>query len=87
MKIDEIKGKEVVDGEGNKIGEVSDIDLNLRNRTIDGIVLREGGIGSKIGMGEERIIPCSMIDKIGDKVLLRRGKLSIHDLDVVTGGE
>ena len=87
MKIDEIKGKEVIDNNGNKIGEVSDIELDLRNRRIEGIIYREGGISSKVGMGKEQTIPCDMIDKIGDKVLLRRKGLTQHELDVITGGE
>jgi sporulation protein YlmC with PRC-barrel domain len=88
MKIDDIKGKEVIDSQGNRIGEVEDIDLNLRSRTIEGLVLREGGLTAKIGLGDKRTIPCNMVDKIGEKVLLKtKGSLSQHDLDVITGGE
>lgn len=88
MKIDEIKGKDVIDTEGNKIGEVEDLELDLSNRRIEGIVLREGSLSAKIGLGEQRTIPCSMVDKIGDKVLLRSGRgRSLQDLDVITGGE
>jgi len=88
MKIDEIKGKDVINAEGNKIGEVDDLELDLMNRRIEGIILREGNISAKVGLGEEKTIPCSMVDKIGDKVLLRRGSgRSLNDLDVITGGE
>ena len=87
MKIDDIKGKEVIDGKGNKIGEVEDIDLDLKNEKIEGLVLREGGIAAKIKAGDTRIIPCNMIKTIGDKVLLKKEPLSQEDLDVVTGGE
>lgn len=88
MKIDDIKGKEVIDGAGNKIGEVEDLDLDLKNRSINGLVLREGGITAKIKSGDKRIIPCDMVDKIGDKVLLKKqGDLTQEDLDVITGGE
>lgn len=72
MQIDEIKGKDVIDSDGNKIGEVKDVDLDLRNRKIEGLVLREGGLTAKIGLGDKRTIPCNMIDKIGDKILLKR---------------
>lgn len=88
MKIDEIKGKEVIDGDGNKVGEVEDIDIDLRSRRVEGVVLREGGFSAKLGLGDKRTVPCSMIDRIGDKVLLKRKKpLSQEDLDVITGGE
>ena len=87
MKIDDIKGKEVIDGKGNKIGEVEDLDLDLKNQKIEGIVLREGGIAAKIKSGDTKIIPCKMIETIGDKVLLKKGSISQEDLDVITGGE
>lgn len=88
MKIDDIKGKEVIDNKGNRIGEVEDIDLDLRRQRIEGLVLREGGLTAKIGLGDTRIIPCSMVKTIGEKVLLKEGKpLSQEDLDVITGGE
>ncbi len=86
MKIDDIKGKEVIDGNGNKIGEVEDIDLDLKNQIIEGLVLREGGIAAKIKSGETRTIPCDMIETIGDKVLLRK-QVDKRNLDVITGGE
>ncbi|MGZ7095819.1 MAG: PRC-barrel domain-containing protein [Methanobacterium sp.] len=72
MKIDDIKGKEVIDGNGNKVGEVEDIDLDLRSQRIEGLVLREGGLAAKIKSGDTRTIPCNMIDTIGDKVLLKK---------------
>jgi len=88
LKIDDIKGKEVIDANGNRIGEVEDIDLDLRSRRVAGIVLREGGLTAKIGLGDKRTVPCGMVDKIGEKVLLKeKGKLSQHDLDIITGGE
>lgn len=87
MKIDDIKGKEVIDGDGNKVGEVEDIDLDFRNRRIEGLILREGGLTGKLKSGDKRTIPCSMVDRIGDKILLKRKELTLHDLDVITGGE
>jgi len=71
MKIDDIKGKEVIDSKGNRIGEAEDIDWDLKTRRIGGIILREGGLTAKIRLGDTRVIPCDMIDKIGDKILLK----------------
>ena len=87
MKIDEIKGKEVIDEKGNVVGEVEDIDLDFRNRRIEGLVLREASITGKIGRGETKLIPCNMVDAIGEKVLLKGKPLTQEDLDVITGGE
>ena len=87
MKIDDIKGKEVIDGKGNKIGEVEDLDIDLKNQRIDGLVLREGGISARIRSSDTRKIPCSMIQTIGDKVLLKKESISQENLDVITGGE
>ena len=87
MKIDEIKGKEVIDDKGNIVGEVEDIDLDFKNRKIEGLVLRESGITGKIGRGETKLIPCNMVDAIGEKVLLKGKPLSQEELDIITGGE
>jgi len=76
MKIaDELKGKEVVDDNGNKVGEISDVDWNPESNRVESIVVTEGGASAKIGMGEKRIISYSDVDSIGEKVLLKRSML------------
>jgi len=87
MKIGDIKGKEVIDGKGNSIGQVEDIDLDLRNRKVESLIIREGGLTARIGTGDIKTIPCSMVDKIGEKVLLKVKTPIKEDLDVITGGE
>ena len=72
MKIaDELKGKEVVDNHGDKIGEVSDVEWDPRSNKVESLVITEGGASAKIGMGEKRIISYEDVDTIGEKVLLR----------------
>lgn len=87
MKIDDIKGKEVIDDKGNIVGEVEDIDLDFKNLRIEGLVLRESGLTGKIGRGETKIIPCSMVDAIGEKVLLKGKPVTQEELDITTGEE
>ena len=71
MKIDdELKGKEVVDNDGNKVGEISDVEWDPRANKVESIVVTEGG-AAKIGLGEKRIISYEDVDSIGEKVLLR----------------
>ena len=76
MKIaDELKGKEVVDDKGNKVGEISDVDWNPEINRVESIVITEGGASAKIGIGEKRIISYNDVDSIGEKVLLKRSML------------
>lgn len=69
---DEIVGKNVIDESGDKVGEVDDIEVDLMNRRVNGIILKKGGISSKLGLGEERMVSMDMIESIGDEVRLRR---------------
>jgi len=72
MKIaDELKGKEVVDDKGNKIGEINDVDWDPESNRIESIIITEGGPSAKVGMGKKREISYSMIKTIGEKVLLK----------------
>ena len=68
---DELKGKEVVDDRGNKIGEVNDVEWNPMANKVESIIITEGGASAKIGLGEKRIISYEDVDLIGEKVLLR----------------
>ncbi|WP_414468243.1 PRC-barrel domain-containing protein [Methanobacterium sp. ACI-7] len=69
---DELVGKNVIDESGDKVGEVEDIEVDLMKRRINGIILKEGGISSKLGLGEERMVSMDMIEAIGDEIRLRK---------------
>ncbi len=72
MKIsDELKGKEVIDVNGDKVGEVSDVDWNPQMNMVESILVLEGA-AAKIGVGEKKVIAFEDIDTIGEKVLLKR---------------
>lgn len=74
MKIfDELKGKEVIDANGNKDGNISDLEWNPQANKVEFLIVTEGrGPSAAIGRGEKRIIPYEKIHSIGDKVLLKR---------------
>ncbi len=73
MKIsDELKGKDVIDDNGDKVGEISDVEWNPETNMVESLVVTEGGASAAIGMGEKRIIPYDDIDSIGEKVLIKR---------------
>lgn len=68
LKIKDVIGKEVLDSTGHEVGKVEDVDVDFDSDRIDSIVLHEGGRLR----GKERIIPYSMIDTVGERVLLKR---------------
>ena len=73
MKIsDDLKGKEVIDDKGDKVGEVSDVEWNPETNKVESFLVTEGGISSNIGIGEKKLIPFDDIESIGEKVLLKR---------------
>lgn len=75
MKIkNDLISKEVVDESGDQVGVVDDVEWNFEANKVEAIILKEGGISAKIGLGDEKIVGYDMIDAIGDKVLIK-GKL------------
>jgi len=68
---DELKGKEVVNEQGDKIGEISDVDWNPRSNMIETIIVTEGGATAKLGVGKKREISFNNVKTIGEKVLLK----------------
>jgi sporulation protein YlmC with PRC-barrel domain len=70
MHISELFGKQVLDKNGNKVGKVADIDINLPQWTVNRIIL-------KIGIIKRLPIGMDIIDKVGDNIILKitRGEL------------
>ena len=69
MKIkDELIGKEVLDSSGHEIGKVDDIDVDFKSDRIDSIILHEGGRLR----GRDRVIPYSMVETVGERILLKK---------------
>ena len=72
MHAKDLSGKDIVDSNGDRVGVVDDVEIDVMNKSVTGIVAKEGSISSKLGMGDERMISMDMVDAIGDKVILRR---------------
>jgi sporulation protein YlmC with PRC-barrel domain len=72
MEIDcELVGKEVIDASGDQVGVVKDVEWDFDSKRVESIELEEGGISSKLGLGDKKIVPINMVDEIGDKVLIK----------------
>jgi sporulation protein YlmC with PRC-barrel domain len=72
MKIaDELKGKEVLNEEGDKIGEISDVEWNPNTNMVESLIVTEGGAPAKVGIGNKREIAFNNVKTIGEKVLLK----------------
>ncbi len=74
VRISEFQIKDVVNvGDGKKLGNISDIEINLLTGKIDAIVISgTGKLLSMFGKNEEVIIPWKNIIKIGEDVILVR---------------
>jgi sporulation protein YlmC with PRC-barrel domain len=76
MKIsDELKGKEVVDNSGNRIGKISDVKRDPESNKVESLVITEGGDATKMGLGDKKVVSYTNVDSVGDKIVLR-GSLS-----------
>lgn len=75
MKISELQAKDVVNvSDGRKLGQIQDLDLDLRQGVVRALVIPEetrlfGWISSG---GQEWVIPWKQIVKIGSDVILVR---------------
>lgn len=64
MNAKELMGKEVLDSEAKVLGNVKDLDIDLKKWAVTGIIV-------KMGFLRKRIILTTDIDKIGDRVFLK----------------
>ena len=63
MNTNELFGKEVLDVNANRVGKVSDIDVDMRQGIVNHVVV-------KAGLAKKYVISLDKIEKIGDKVIL-----------------
>lgn len=64
MHTSELLRKQVLDKNGNNVGKVVDIDINLPMWSVNQVTV-------KMGMMKKLSIGIDMIDKVGDKVILK----------------
>jgi sporulation protein YlmC with PRC-barrel domain len=64
MRTSELLKKLVLDKNGNNVGKVVDIDINLPQWNVSQVTV-------KIGMMKTMQIGIDIIDKVGDKVILK----------------
>ena len=69
--IDELKGKEVIDANGNKVGKMSDANWNPKSNRVEYIIVTPNGTSAKIRPGKKLVISYEDINLIGDKILLK----------------
>jgi len=72
--VGDLVGKEVVDSSGDRVGEVKDVEIVRGKQQVKSLIVQEGGMTAKVGMGEKRVIPCNQVQTIGEKVMLK-GKM------------
>ncbi|MFC7442338.1 YlmC/YmxH family sporulation protein [Laceyella putida] len=74
MKISELQAKDVVNiADGRKLGQIYDLDLDLRRGVINAIVVPgESKWFGFVSSGHEWVIPWRQIVKIGSDVILVR---------------
>ncbi len=70
--LDDIIGKEILDSSANIIGKVKDIEIDTTSHKIESIIITKGGFSKKImSSNEEDRIPFEMINRVGDKIILK----------------
>ena len=67
---DDLKGKEVVDGSGNRVGEIRDVVCDSESNKAKSLIIIEGS-SAKVGLEDKKIVSCTNVDSVGDKVVLK----------------
>ncbi|MGO9386948.1 MAG: PRC-barrel domain-containing protein [Methanobacterium sp.] len=71
MKIvDELKGKEIINAKGDKVGNISDVNWNPQSNRVKSIIITQGR-AAPMGLGKKVIISGENIRSVGDKILLK----------------
>jgi len=71
MNIEDLKGKEIIDAKGNKIGNVNDVEWNFESNKVESLIVTEGD-AAKIGIGKKMTISSDDIKTIGNTILLKK---------------
>ena len=63
----DMRGKEVIDGYGNVLGKVTDIEWNESTRQLKNFEIGNGGFMEMLGRGDKKILSFDIVDAIGEK--------------------
>jgi len=66
---DDVVGREVLDGNGHKIGKVEDVDVDFDSNSVSAIIVEEGGL---LSGSRDRSIPFNEVEIVGERVILKR---------------
>ena len=70
--VKELVGKEVLGNDIISMGKVVDVEVDLGDNLIESIIVSKGGIQESLNISKsELVIPFDMINKIGDKIILK----------------
>ena len=70
--VKELVGKEVLGNDIMSMGKVVDVDIDDEDGVIESIIVSKGGIQQTLNIRKsELVIPFDMINKIGDKIILK----------------
>ncbi len=71
--IERVVGREVVDESAMVVGKVNDVELNLDERKIEGILLSKKGASKNLGLSKEELfIPYEDVEQFGDRLIIRK---------------
>ena len=72
LKIEsELIVKDDIDSSGDQVGIVKVVEWDFNPKRVESIELKEAGISSKIGLGEKKIVPINIVEKISNNILLK----------------
>ncbi len=69
----DMRGKEVIDGYGNVLGKVTDIEWDESTRQLKNFEIGNGGFMEMLGRGDKKILSFDIVDAIGEKILIKTG--------------
>lgn len=79
--LNDIIGKEVLDNTASIMGKVKDIEIDTASNKLESLIVSKGGISESFGISKsEIIVPFEMVNRIGDKIILKK---TIDDAEIL----
>ncbi len=71
INIKELEGKDIIDADGEKVGKVDSLQVDITDNRVVGIMAKEDDLSAKLGLGESRVIPIDSVQALGENVVLK----------------